>query len=723
MRALVVVGLCAALVAWLVKLEPRGAFVCAAAALAALAGVALIRLGGAPWLLRNPRALRLRRARTLLSVSVATLAVPVLLLFVALALALGGGLQGAVAATLAGLALLSVAAVPRHAYLVQQASRDASTSHGRRFWLAVLVEALMALGLVVLVVWGLSRVAFPLFQVPSGSMWPTLHGGPSGGDVILVDRTTTWGRAGDEFERFDLLVFEHPGYPDKMVKRAVAFGNETVQVRGGSVWIDDEVAPRPVEVALAQMQRAPILHAEPRREFRGRAASQALRAFDERFALWHGGEVQTSSLPEEVAQQTWLLEEPPEPGASSLASPAWRMDAAHADAPRYLLEPHERSFWQRSQPAHPRRGYDLGYLAEHGPLRSRLVVRKPLEDPALAHVRTAMPSAHLGVELELERLADWPQHSGSVRLGFRVEADEEGALEQHVELAVQAGDEAASLGGRVTRFHLGERERSVEVEALDLGAWPAGGDAARLRVHTVDGRFDAWFNGQRVPAKPGSLPGLGLPAAARNVVVWVESDVPVRVTSLKLAAATSYLATGPLREPLEVPAGKLVFLGDNTHFSSDSREWEMIHYRWPDGRRERVAVHEDTGGRSKARVLVPREEMPEVLLSEADEQAWPEEIPQALSLLTQRFGDEGVVQRDEIVVYWNETEMRPGEKRVLLGLSPAPAWQDAVERLAAKAGTTPRRLGLQPAPFVGDEDLVGRVLAVLSPAQRLRRAR
>ncbi len=68
------------------------------------------------------------------------------------------------------------------------------------------------------------------FKIPSGAMLPTLQIG----DHLFVNKLADW-------ERGDVVVFVNPCEPDKdFVKRIVATGGQTVEVRCGVVYVDGE---------------------------------------------------------------------------------------------------------------------------------------------------------------------------------------------------------------------------------------------------------------------------------------------------------------------------------------------------------------------------------------------------------------------------------------------------------------------------------------------------
>ncbi len=88
-------------------------------------------------------------------------------------------------------------------------------------WVGVIVAALAAALLV-------QAFAFQAFQIPSGSMTPTVNVG----DRILVNKLSY--RFG-EVQRGDLVVFDRlegtPGLTDQLIKRAIALPGETLELR------------------------------------------------------------------------------------------------------------------------------------------------------------------------------------------------------------------------------------------------------------------------------------------------------------------------------------------------------------------------------------------------------------------------------------------------------------------------------------------------------------
>ena len=103
----------------------------------------------------------------------------------------------------------------------------------RRAWGAVfewLVVGVCALGLALL----LKAFLVEVFVIPSGSMEPTL----------MIDNRVVVYKLGyrmHDINRGDVVVFRQPGQAadaDDLIKRVVGLGGETVEIRGGHVYVD-----------------------------------------------------------------------------------------------------------------------------------------------------------------------------------------------------------------------------------------------------------------------------------------------------------------------------------------------------------------------------------------------------------------------------------------------------------------------------------------------------
>jgi len=91
---------------------------------------------------------------------------------------------------------------------------------------------------------------FAPFMIPTGSMRPTLMEG----DRILVNKIVYGVRvpfSGQRFLRFkaprrgDLVVFRSPDRTRDYIKRLVAVGGDTVEIRQGRLWLNDQLVNEP----------------------------------------------------------------------------------------------------------------------------------------------------------------------------------------------------------------------------------------------------------------------------------------------------------------------------------------------------------------------------------------------------------------------------------------------------------------------------------------------
>jgi len=117
-------------------------------------------------------------------------------------------------------------------------------------WRTAIVETLDASIFAALLSLVIITFVVQAFFIPSGSMEPTLEIG----DRILVGKFTY--RIGT-IHRGDVIVFHYPLNPGKdFVKRVVALGGETVELRDGVVLINGAPVREPYPTALAGGDRA-----------------------------------------------------------------------------------------------------------------------------------------------------------------------------------------------------------------------------------------------------------------------------------------------------------------------------------------------------------------------------------------------------------------------------------------------------------------------------------
>ena len=110
------------------------------------------------------------------------------------------------------------------------------------------------------------------YQIPSGSMQPTILGDSATGikDRVLADKLITMIR---DPQRWEVMIFRFPNDERRLyVKRIVGLPGETLQIRGGDVWIDDAIAAQ-----ARPRQRLGAQGRVPRLRRRHRAGSRLQR--------------------------------------------------------------------------------------------------------------------------------------------------------------------------------------------------------------------------------------------------------------------------------------------------------------------------------------------------------------------------------------------------------------------------------------------------------------
>jgi signal peptidase I len=124
---------------------------------------------------------------------------------------------------------------------------------------AFAIYDLVPLLVVVAVLFGVRWKVVQAYNIPTKSMEPTLHGEEDDPDFILVDKTAFLRR---EPRRWDIVVFYPPREaerrragedPTAFVKRCVGLGGESLNLRGGDLYVDEVLARRPPEIEDAMM--------------------------------------------------------------------------------------------------------------------------------------------------------------------------------------------------------------------------------------------------------------------------------------------------------------------------------------------------------------------------------------------------------------------------------------------------------------------------------------
>jgi len=123
-----------------------------------------------------------------------------------------------------------------------------ATAPRRRPWDLALLDQLEAVAVAIAMALVLKYFLVEAFQIPTGSMQPTILGDAQAGirDRVLADKLTVMLRAP---RRWEVMIFRFPNDERALyIKRIVGLPGETLELRGGDVWVDGRIARKPDHV-------------------------------------------------------------------------------------------------------------------------------------------------------------------------------------------------------------------------------------------------------------------------------------------------------------------------------------------------------------------------------------------------------------------------------------------------------------------------------------------
>lgn len=105
--------------------------------------------------------------------------------------------------------------------------------------MASLVEILIIFAVALALAWGLTTFVVKPYQVPSGSMLETIQLG----DRILSEKISYYGGSP---KQGDIVTFQDPEDNSRvLVKRCIAVGGQTVELKDGTVYVDGAALDEP----------------------------------------------------------------------------------------------------------------------------------------------------------------------------------------------------------------------------------------------------------------------------------------------------------------------------------------------------------------------------------------------------------------------------------------------------------------------------------------------
>lgn len=120
-------------------------------------------------------------------------------------------------------------------------------------WFLLFLRELVETLVLALVIFLLIRTVVQNYRIEGHSMDPNFQDG----EYLLVNKLAY--RIGD-YQRGDVVVFHYPNDPSRdFIKRIIGLPGETVEIRGGTVYIDGQPLQEPYETVPINYERAPVL--------------------------------------------------------------------------------------------------------------------------------------------------------------------------------------------------------------------------------------------------------------------------------------------------------------------------------------------------------------------------------------------------------------------------------------------------------------------------------
>lgn len=119
------------------------------------------------------------------------------------------------------------------------ASRESQSEREEKGGLSTFASFLIMIAIVVVAYFGLRTFVVGTYEIPSGSMLDTIQIG----DRVFSEKVSYYFR---DPEQGDIITFADPENPQRtLIKRVIAVGGQTVDLKGGYVYVDGKKLNEP----------------------------------------------------------------------------------------------------------------------------------------------------------------------------------------------------------------------------------------------------------------------------------------------------------------------------------------------------------------------------------------------------------------------------------------------------------------------------------------------
>ncbi|MCD4656583.1 MAG: S26 family signal peptidase, partial [Planctomycetes bacterium] len=354
--------------------------------------------------------------------------------------------------------------------------------------------------------------------------------------------------------RWDTAIVKHPGYEYKMLKRIVGMPGEEIEIAGGNVWINDKPLVRPQNVLLSQMHKTPISfinfekrfaddpskHKNVRMQFGANATGQ----YKENWSSVLGENIGTQRNPQtQPLKNDEMLEE----------FKLWWF-------PECIGQLSSNFF--RMLPLKNQKTKSFSMLLDSAPLTDVNSIKTLTDD----------------IALQLDAVFHNPQNLNIFCISESIE--EVAAYTFEIDFTASEIKITALMKDKLRQKSLGKYERTFKLREI--------ADRNQILIQTIDGIPAAVINNQVYTPKFKPL-SVFYKLERYQLGLSFQMD-SADIYSIGLFTPTFYYPKGVLKsgERLAIPEDCYFVLGDNSSFSQDSRDFEILNVEFVDGTKKMI---------------------------------------------------------------------------------------------------------------------------------------